>query len=110
MNKDKYIYFFLNTVEFDINDPGSCITYNGTKKAISENWWCIYTTSLVNLSFDLLDKGYKIYLTMNGIDLRLRPEMKGPDGEGIKRTDNILDIVLSGYFNKYFEEGYVTEE
>lgn len=101
MSKDKYIYFFLNTIEFDINDPGACITYNGTKKAIDEDWWCIYTTSLVNLSFDLLDKGYKIYLSMNGKDLELKPGMKESDIE-IKKEDNILEIVLSGRFNDYF--------
>lgn len=59
----KEIYFYLDGSVSNCKDMINCkFNYESTKKAIEQEKSKIYTTSLVNLSFDLLDKGYKIFL------------------------------------------------
>lgn len=95
----KKIYFYLT--------PASNVeyySYDETKKAIASRRETIKTYSLANISFDLLDMGYDIYLSKNGYYVRVTPYMILGNGKEIRKEHNLLKLVMDGYFDEFFKE------
>ena len=78
-------------------------TYDGTEKAIDEGVTNIHTTSLANITFDLLDLGYRIFLHRNNKILECRPGMDGTEKD-IRREHNIFRLIRAKIFDNYFNE------
>lgn len=78
-------------------------TYGETIDAIERGDKEIHTTSICNMSFSLLEVGYKIFLRSHGKTLYIRPGMEELEKE-LRSGHNILRMFLSGVFNFYFEE------
>lgn len=97
---EKEIHFHK---DYPINGMrGLYVTHNQTKDAIKRKEHIIHTTSLTNLSFDLLDDGYRIYLHENGKVLECKlGSMEGTNKE-IRRAHNILRLVVAEVFYNYF--------
>lgn len=75
-----------------------CTTYDSTEDAIKNGIDKIATYSMVHFSFDLLDKGYDIYLLNDGNIVKITPHMSEIDKD-IKRTHNIRNLFLAGVFD-----------
>ena len=84
-------------------------THNGTKWAINNNVREIHTTSLSNISFDLLDHNYRIYLHENNRVLECKPGMDGTEKD-IRKAHNIFRIIVAGVFDNYFYNENETDE
>lgn len=54
----KEIHFYM---DFPFDPVNTFKTYDGTKYAIEKGREIINTTSIANISFDLLDLGYRIF-------------------------------------------------
>lgn len=100
---DKRITFFLDSKRLKSNPYCYC-TYQDTEEAIKRGAKDIYTTSLANLSFDLLDKDYVIVLCKNGKYIRVFPGMQLKNGHRIRRGYNIVKLVCAGVFDDEFIE------
>ena len=75
-----------------------CTTYDSTEDAIKNGIDKIATYSMVHLSFDLLDKGYDIYLLNDGNIVKITPHMPEIDKD-LKRGHNIRKLFLAGVFD-----------
>lgn len=80
-------------------------TYLATGKAIQEGFSPIVTASLAHLSFDLLDKGYNIYLCKG--DKKVKIEVGMPlSNKGMSDhlhrafNEDLLDWFVSGWFDE----------
>lgn len=104
-DKERKIIFLTNgeTLNF-LEDKQEDIffSYGGTKEAIRSGKKAIYTFSLANMSFSLLDKGYRIYLMKNNLILELKPGMPELEKE-LRKEHNILKIFLSTGFESAFK-------
>lgn len=113
---DKVIDTFTKEIHFDLDmsiipemlvnpittdDIG--FTFDGTKDIIERGLDKIYTTQLSLLSFDLLNKGYKIFVHRNWKCLEFRPYMDYSGSKEIRFAHNIEKLVRCGYFDKDFE-------
>lgn len=76
----------------------STYSYQGTLDEINRSKKIIRTTSLANLSFDLIDKGYNIYLHKNDKVFKLKPGMI-LNGKKIRKEHNLLKMLLAGCFD-----------
>ena len=95
----KRIFFYLAP------SPGvGYYSYDETCRAIANREETIRTYSLANISFDLLDLGYEIYLSKNGKYVRITPSMTLSDGKEIRKEHNLLRIVKAGCFDEFFKE------
>lgn len=98
--KEKEIYFYK---EYPLNGKcGIYVTFNETKNAINRNDRIIHTTSLCNISLNLLDSGYRIFLHENDMYLEIKiGKVYGTNIE-IKNGDNLLEMLMSNAFDDYF--------
>ncbi len=99
----KKIYFYpfgfkaFGAVIPDYND------YCSAKSAIESNLPIIHTSSMANLSFDLLDAGYEIYLMSRyNKPIHIVPGMAVSDKE-LRRSHNILKMFIAGCFDYLIE-------
>lgn len=73
--------------------------YMDVKQAIDCKINEIHTSSMANFSFDLLDKGYEIYLvSRKNHAIRIEPNMSGLEKE-LRTVHNILKMFLAGAFD-----------
>ena len=78
--------------------------HTSTQHAIEESIPEIHTSSLVDLSFSLLDKGYKIFVVKNGIKKEFYPGMDNCHNKDIRREHNVMKLLISGFFDNDFVE------
>jgi hypothetical protein len=98
----KEIHFYM---DFPFDPVHTFKTYDGTKYAIEKGREIINTTSIANISFDLLDLGYRIFVHRNGRVLECKlGSMDGTEKE-IRRGHNLLRLILGHTFDEYFEKG-----
>lgn len=96
----KEIHFYLDFIPYDIMIALS--SYDVTKDFINKGVEQIHTTSIANISFDLLDLGYKIFLHKNNKVLECKPGMNGTEKD-IRKGHNILRLIIGGHFDNYFK-------
>ena len=99
----KEIHFYLDINYMHIKD---CYhAYDETDDAINNNEKIIHTTSIANISFDLLDFEYRIFVHRNGRVLECKlGSMDGTEKE-IRKAHNILKLIMGHVFDRYFETG-----
>jgi hypothetical protein len=103
--EDKFsITFYVDKVPIDEGSDHSRYFYchSATKKGIDANLSDIHTTSLVDLSFELIDKGYDIFVVKNGRTLHCYPGMNSVGNKDIRYGHNLMKLVVGGYFDKDF--------
>lgn len=114
MNKE--IYFCVDTKTLDnqyIKTAKNCGIlcvyckgYRETESAIKLDFddIIIFTTSMANFSFDLIEKGYDIYLCHDNRQIKIEPHMdltgKGKPCKDLRFGNNILKLFLAGVFNE----------
>ena len=98
----KEIHFHL---DFSYDPDHTFKTYDGTNWAIERGKDIIHTTSIANISLDLLDLGYRIFVHRNGRVLECKlGSMDGTEKE-IRKAHNILKLIMGHVFDRYFETG-----
>lgn len=96
MNKE--IHFYMDA-SYPFYADQVCMNYDDTRSSIERGYEVIHTTSLVNLSFDLLDLGYRIFVHRRGKSLECKlGSMEGTYKE-IRRPHNILKMLIAGVFD-----------
>lgn len=75
-----------------------CSSYYATKFFLDNDVSCITTSSLANISFDLKDKGYDIYVMYRSKEIKIEEGMKLSDGTVLNRDVSLLDIIKSDFF------------
>lgn len=99
----KKITFYIDKVPENLKDS-VLTTYCETCEAIHSGIDDIYTTSLANMSFDLMDCGYDIFAVKNGKKIHFYPGMDNVAGKDIRKVHNLQRIIVSGFFNDDFEQ------
>jgi len=98
----KDIYFLIDGIvpsNLDFLDGCKiCKTFKTTEEEITNGCEKIATYSMAHFSFDLLDKGYNIYLVNNGNIVKITPHMSEIDKD-LKRGHNIRKLFLAGVFD-----------
>lgn len=99
----KEIYFLIDGLIPANLDPclegcKVCPSYDSTNNAIKEGTPKIATYSMIHFSFDLLDKGYDIYLVNNGNIVKIAPHMPEIDKD-LTKEHNIRRLFLAGVFD-----------
>ena len=98
----KEIHFHM---DFPFDPVNTFKTYDGTKYAIEKRREIIHTTSIANISFDLLDLGFRIFVHRNGRVLECKlGSMDGTEKE-IRKAHNLLKMIMGHAFDRYFETG-----
>lgn len=100
--ENKEIHFYLDETFYDERHPVLCYTYDSTKRFIEDGAQEIHTTSIANISFDLLDLGYRIFLHRNNKVLECKPGMDGTERD-IRYEHNILRLIMGHTFDNYFK-------
>jgi len=111
---NKTINFFLDKDKFNINKIADkywdslkysdnyhmkfriCYTYKDTENAIIDQIDNIFTTSLVNISFSLIDLGYDIYVICGDKRTKIYPGMHVETGKEIKFGHNLRRLIIGG--------------
>lgn len=79
-------------------------SYYGTENCIKTFVDIIVTTSLAHLSFDLINKGYDIYLCFKDKKVRIKPHMDlsgiGEPCKDLRFGHNIFKLFKAGIFNQ----------
>ena len=96
------ITFYLDKVPENLKDS-VLTTYCETCEAIHSGIDDIHTTSLANMSFDLMDCGYDIFGVKNGKKIHFYPGMDNVAGKDIRKGHNLQRLIVSGFFNDDFE-------
>ena len=96
------INFYLDKVPENLKDS-VLTTYCETCESIHSGIDNIYTTSLANMSFDLMDCGYDIFGVKNGKKIHFYPGMDNVAGKDIRKGHNLQRLIVSGFFNDDFE-------
>lgn len=103
----KSIYFCLNCIDV----PDICLTYEETEQDLNKGKECIYTTSMAHFSFDLIERGYDIYLCYRDKKVKIEPHMdlsgNGEPCKDLRFAHNIFKMFRAGIFNHLI--GYKTE-
>lgn len=89
----KFTLYLDNPIEGCLN------TYIETKKAIERDDEIINTTSLANLSFELVEQGYKIFVVCGGNHKEFFPGMTGSNGKQIRYEHNLERLLKGGCFD-----------
>ena len=109
---NKTINFFLEQEAFDPQDLNNfeglkrdengymkyrvCHTYKDTLQALVDDIDNIFTTSLINLSFDLIGEGYDIYLITKNKRIKCCPGMDNDTNKDIRIGHNIRKLLIGG--------------
>lgn len=98
------ITFYVDKVPIDEGGEFSHYLYchNSTRKAIEAKLPDIHTTSLVDLSFELIDDGYDIFVVKNGTKIQFYPGMDCCSGKDIRAGHNLMKLIVGGHFDKDF--------
>ena len=96
------ITFYLDKVPENLKDS-VLTTYCETCEAIHSGIDDIHTTSLANMSFDLIDCGYDIFAVKNGKKIHFYPGMDNKANKDIRKGHNLQRLIVSGFFNDDFE-------
>lgn len=101
---DKTITFYVDKPPIDTGSEFAHYYYahTSTLNAIEAGVIEIHTSSLVDLSFDLLDRGYRIFVVKNNIKKEFYPGMDVASGRAIRREHNVMKILIGGGFEKDF--------
>lgn len=100
--KLKKITFYLDKVPLCVKDV-VLNTFYETKAAIDRGEDVIYSTSLVNMTFDLIDEGYSIFAVKNKKTIHFYPGMDNLGNKGIRKGHNLQKLIIAGFFNDDFE-------
>lgn len=73
-------------------DYNECVTFEETEKAISNDEEDILTTSMAHFSLSLIEKGYDIYLYIDGKMKKITIGRKLKDGHKLLDSDDILNL------------------
>lgn len=73
-------------------DYNECVTFEETEKAISNDEENILTTSMAHFSLSLIERGYDIYLYINGKMKKITIGGKLKDGHKLLDSDDILNL------------------
>ena len=124
---NKTINFFLDKDKFDVNEINKydglkysdddymkyriCYTYKDTERAIIDQIDNIFTTSLININFDLLDLGYDIYVICGDKRTKIYPGMHVETCKEIKFGHNLRRLILGGALDETigYERHYIKE-
>lgn len=108
---EKKIYFCLDRVsdlmQYALHPRVKVLShYCETEAAIKRGDQCIITTQIAHISFDIIDKGYDVYLCYKDKKVKVEEGMMlGEDREyRLARPSyyddaDILDCLMSGYFD-----------
>lgn len=105
---NKQIYFCIDEYSYESRYPQTCYfvrDYERTQKYIDEGA-DIVTTSLAHLSYDLINKGYNIYLCYKDKKMKIEDGMQlSKSGYCLSEPSccedsDILDCFKSGYFDE----------
>ena len=98
------ITFYVDKVPIDEGEEFAHYFYchETTRKAIDAKLPDIHTTSLVDLGFDLIDKGYDIFVVKNGTKLHCYPGMATLSCKNIRYGHNLMKLVVGGTFDDDF--------
>ena len=101
LKNKKEIYFVLDTFEYPfISMPAiDCYSYLDTEEAIKCGCKRIRTYDLLHLSFDLLERGYRIYLVKDAKVLEVYPGMDNFSNKDIRFGHNLRRLLLGGFFD-----------
>lgn len=97
----KEIHFYLDINYVHVKD--CYYAYDETEEAINNKEDIINTTSLANITFDLIDLGYRIFLHRKGKVLECKPGMEGTEKD-IRYEHNIFRLIRGRHFDNYFNE------
>lgn len=101
MNKE--IHFLADYWSFSVNGYKVAVTHSEFQGEFSSDIPIIYTTSLVDMSFDLVDKGYRIYLHENQKVLELFDGLEIPGtGKQLRKAHNLIKLWKGKAFWGYF--------
>lgn len=108
----KRIFFCIDNssevLQYAIRKAVLCRCFDNTKKAINKGEECIITSSLANMSFDVIDKGYEMYLCYKDKMVKIEEDMELHDGYTLSRPTyyedpDILDCFTTGYFDELLD-------
>lgn len=91
---EKQIHFYKDYC-YDVE----IYSFDGTLEAIERGDEEIRTNSIANISFDLIDKGYDIYLHTNKEIYKIEPGMHTKSGKELRKEYNLLKLVIAGVFD-----------
>lgn len=102
MEKKKRIYFCLDYESFDKWHRAYRMTsFESTRDSIAHGESMIVTMSIVNMTFDLIDQGYDIYLCYKDMETKIEDNMTLPNGMGLNSYyDDLLESFLDGELDK----------
>lgn len=107
MNKE--IYFCVDMGSFSRifrSHPkgGNSMNFEGTDDMIKYDEQFIVTTSMAHFSFNLLDRGYDIYLCYRDKIVKIEPHMDlsgiGEAGKDLTKSHNLLKLFMGGVFDE----------
>ena len=100
MEKRKYIVIVLDSFDLHkdmwIGDEVFCYSYEDTEIAINNRLDNIVTYSLVNISFDLINMGYEIYVVNKDVCKHMYPGMPIKCEKEIRFGHNIRKLIVAG--------------
>lgn len=101
---DKSITFYVDKPPIDTGSDFANYYYahTSTRRAIDDNIWEIHTSSLVDLSFELLDRGYRIFVVKNNMKKEFYPGMPVASGRAIRKEHNVMKLLIGGAFDADF--------
>ena len=100
----KEIHFYVDNQSISTSVlANTAATHSNFQEALNIELEIIHTTSIVDLSFDLIDKGYRIFLHENKKTLELFDGMEVPGtGKQLRKGHNLIKLWKGGVFWGYF--------
>lgn len=94
---------FYKSIEDNLDNPLNLyITHNDTIEAIKNKEPFINTVAITTLDFDLLKKGYRIFLHENGKVGELTLGENVLSDKFLREGHNFTKLWIGGLFEKYF--------
>ena len=98
----KKIVFVEGFVYWDTDSPCGYMDWYNTQRAIDRGDQVIYTSQMGMMSFDLIDKGYEIFLVDHAhpTPIQLKPNRNKGLTKRMSRSCNLFKAWKAGKFNK----------